>query len=297
MNSPIANSPTANSPTANSATRYSVLALASICWLVVGTAPAAAEEGTADHAEASVEREVTSEPAGVDVAVGPMLMSRSLEMSLESRTTTHEPQLYVGGALRIRAELYEFDASGARLAVEAEGGYAAGRNTEEAAELDRRPSTEASFLHTRLNMRRSLSQTLTLDVGLGLAIDSFIVEPNLSYTGHRYIAGELRAGLGWRASAGGWSASADISALPALSVDQSGGAHGDGSAFGARLGSQVGFDVLSVPTDEGYRGGQLLVRYDYSRFRTQFPEARLGLNDGVSLDQAHALVLMFGYML
>ncbi|MFW6057959.1 MAG: hypothetical protein ACOC9W_03790 [Persicimonas sp.] len=286
-----------NSIVRMSATRFAVLTIASMCWLVVGTAPAAAEEGAAEPSEASAERQLTGEPAAVDVALGPLVMSRSLEMSLESRTTTHKPQLYVGGTLRIGAELYRVDASGARLAVEAEGGYAAGRNNEEAAELDRAPVTEASFLHTRLNMRRPLGQTLALDVGLGLAIDSFIVEPNLSYTGHRYIAGELRAGLGWRASAGGWSASADISALPALSVDQSGGAHGDGSAFGARLGAQVGFEVLSVPTDEGYRGGQVLVRYDYSRFRTQFPEARLGLNDGVSLDQAHALVLMFGYAL
>ncbi len=235
--------------------------------------------------------------AGVNVSVGPWLVSRSMTMRVNSGTVTHAPNPYLGGALHFSADLYDFKSFDASLLLQGEGGYGAAKNATYAHELQRQPATKASFLAARLTVRRPLSQRLHLDVGLGGRADSYIVEPNRTYTGHRYIGGELRLGLGWTNAARAWTLDGDLSALPVFSINESSGANGAAYGFGVRVGAQIGYNLFSLPTAGGYRGARLMLRYDYTRYRTQFPQQRVVLDGGVSEDNSNALMLMFGYYL
>jgi hypothetical protein len=237
------------------------------------------------------------DPAGVHVAIGPLVASRTMRMRVDSDNVAHQPGPYLGGTARLSIELVEFDSTNAVLLLEGEGGYGATRNSETADELRRQPVTEWSFLDARITVRRPLSESLDLNVGLGAYANSFIVEPNLTYTGHRYVAADMRLGIAWHDVASSWSASADLSAHPVLFVNESSGARGESSAFGARGGAQVGYDLAGVESTGGYAGGRIMLRYDYTRFRTQFPQQRVVLDGGVSEDDVHALTLMLGYFM
>jgi hypothetical protein len=241
--------------------------------------------------------EYVVEPSGVTVAIGPLVASRAMQMRVDADTLDHDPGLYFGGTAKLSIELFDFESIDAALLLEGEGGYGATRNREVAPELNREPVTEWSFIDARLTVRRPLSEAIVLDVGLGAYANSFIVEPNLTYTGHRYIAADMRLGLGWQPPTSDWTVAADFSALPVLSVDQSSGADGDSSAFGARAGAQIGYNVGKVASTGGYAGGRVMLRYDYTRFRTQFPQNRITLGGGVSEDDVHALTLMLGYFM
>lgn len=272
---------------------------AAVLWLAAS--PAAAQEGEESVLEATdvqgSESEQAGGPVGVDLAVGPLVSSRTMHMRLAADTVEHAPELYVGGALRFGADLVEFESADATLSVQAEGGYAASKNEHKAGELRREPTTEATFLRARLVVRRSLGESTDLELGLGGFADSYIVEPNLTYTGHRYLGGEVRAGLNWTSAQSGFSAAGDVSALPVFALDASSGAYGEGSSFGGRAGVQLGYDVFALASEGGYRGGRASLRYDYTRFQSQFPEARLAPGDGLSEDVAHGLTVLFGYFL
>jgi hypothetical protein len=256
---------------------------------------AAIASAHAQDEQAVKERAV--EPSGVAVAVGPLIVSRTMQMRVGAETHSHEPGPYFGGTARLSVELADLDSIDANLLLEGEGGYATARNANTAPELRRQPITEWSFVDARLTVERFLSEAVALRVGLGAYVNSVIVEPNLTYTGHRYIAADMRLGLGWQDPGSDWTAWADLSAHPVLSVDQSSGANGQGSAFGARGGAQIGYNIATVESTDTYVGGRVMVRYDYTRFRTQFPEGRVALDGGVSEDDAHALTLMLGYFM
>ncbi len=262
-----------------------------------------ASSAYAQDADAEASQEVEStpieqvEPAGVSVSAGPLVISRSMQQRLGTETLSHSPGIYLGGSIRLSIDAVDFDASDAKLLVEAEGGYAGTKNSEVAAEINREPITEWSSIGARATVRRKLSDALDLDVGLGAFATSFIVEPNLSYTGHRYVGAELRVGVDWAKLSSSWALGADASAYPVLVVNQSMGAYGESSAFGARFGAKVGYNLFALPSKGDYAGGRLLLRYDFTRFRSQFPEGRIAIGGGVSEDDTHALTLMFGYFM
>jgi hypothetical protein len=276
--------------------------VATLLALVSFNADADAQEAEASG-EVSVEPSIESvegeavEPAGVNLSIGPHVISRSMQFRLGDNAVDHSPGVYIGGMARISVEAYDFDSLDAKLLINAEGGYAGTKNSKVAAELNRQPVTEWSQFAARATVRRPLTDALDLDVGLGAVANSFIVEPNLTYTGHRYIAAEFRVGLDWAKPAGSWALGADASAYPALAVNQSSGAYGDSSAFGARAGAQVGYNVFAVSSTDEYAGGRVLLRYDFTRFRSQFPQGRVAIGGGVSEDDMHALTLMFGYFM
>ena len=267
------------------------LFVATVCALTFSASP-----GYAQQAEPP-ETSTVIEPAGVDVWIGPLVVSRSMQMQVDAAEVGHDPGVYIGGAVRLSVELLEFDAADTSFRFDGEFGYAASKNGAVAAELNRAPVTEWTTASARATVRRPLGDALVLDVGLGVHASSFIVEPNLTYTGHRYVAAELRAGLGWAGRSSSWAFEADMSAYPVLSVNQSSGAYGESSAFGARLGAQVGYNVFQMPSTGGYAGGRLSLRYDFTRFRSQFPEERISIGGGVSEDDMHAVTLMFGYFM
>lgn len=220
-----------------------------------------------------------------------------MEFRLGDSAVDHSPGIYLGAMGRLSVQAYDFASDETKLLIDAEGGYGATRNSEVAAELNRQPVTEWSHIAARATVRRHVSDALDLDVGLGAMSQSFIVEPNLSYTGHRYIAAELRVGLDWAKPDGSWALGLDASALPVLSVNQSSGAYGESSAFGARAGAQIGYNVFAMPSAGDYVGGRVQLRYDFTRFRSQFPEGRIAIGGGVSEDDVHAVTLMFGYFM
>lgn len=263
--------------------KRSFASLATACAIVFSSGVGAAQEAV--------------QPSGVDVWIGPLVVSRSMQMTVDAAEVRHEPNVYVGGTLRLSAELYEFDSTDASLRLDGELGYGATKNQEVAAELNRQPVTEWTAASARATVRRPITDALALDVGLGVYANSFIIEPNLTYTGHRYLAGELRAGLDWQKPSSSWAWAADVSAYPVLSVNQSNGAYGDSSAFGARVGAQVGYNVFEMPSTGGYAGGRVSLRYDFTRFRSQFPEERISIGGGVSEDDMQAVTLMFGYFM
>lgn len=237
------------------------------------------------------------EPAGVSFSIGPQVVSRSMQFRLGDSSVDHSPGIYIGAIGRLSVQAYDFESDKTELIINAEGGYGGTKNSESVAELNRQPVTEWSQFAARATIRRHLTDALDLDVGLGAMAQSFIVEPNLTYTGHRYIAAELRVGLDWVNRDSPWTLGLDASALPVLSVNQSSGAYGDSSAFGARAGAQVGYNIFAMPSAGEYVGGRVQLRYDWTRFRSQFPHGRIAIGGGVSEDDAHAVTLMVGFFM
>lgn len=278
-----------------------LLAAACVCAAVFAAPNAFAQDAdspsSSDAAAVHQAAAEADEPVGVSASIGPWMVTRSMVLRANGQTIEHQPNVYLGGMLRVGADLVDFDAIDATLRFEGEGGFAVARNVKIASGLSRAPVTKASFISARLALRRPVGEHLNLDIGLGAMADSFIVEPNRTYTGHRYIGADFRVGLQWASQSSDWVFEGDLSALPVFVLDQSGGATGEGSAFGARLGAQVGYDILSALSDDGYMGGRLTLRYDYTRYRSQFPEQRVMLDGGVSQDNSHALTLMFGLYL
>lgn len=230
---------------------------------------------------------------GASALVGPLVISRTVQIRADAHTIEPHSNSYFGAALSMAVDLVELGDSGAELGIDGEVGWAASRAEPSAGEFDTRLPSEAMFARGRLLVRRSVSENVAVDVGLGAGVDSFIMEANHVYTGHRYVSGDVHVGLKWAPRASSWSAGADLSALPVLALDESGGARGDSSAFGTRLGLQMGADVPMTATS----GARLVMRYDYSRFRSQFPQTRVGFEDGVSEDNIHTLTLAVGYFL
>lgn len=273
----------------------SIAPLVAIAALFVGASGWAEPSADVDEA-AEIAGDGTDEAGagvGVSALVGPLVMSRTLQMRADAHTIEPNSNLYFGAALHLAVDLVELGDAGAKLGIDGEVGWAASRAEPSTGEFDTRLPSEASFARGRLLVRRSVSEDVAVDVGLGAGVDSFIVEANHVYTGHRYVSGDVYVGLKWAPPASSWSAGADFSALPVLALDESNGARGDNSAFGARLGLEVGADVPMTSTS----GARLVLRYDYSRFRSQFPQTRVGFEDGVSEDDIHTLSLAVGYFL
>jgi hypothetical protein len=246
-----------------------------------------------DVSEASDTGAEAAQGLGVSALVGPLVLSRSMHMRAEAHTIEPQSNVYFGASLSLAAELVEVGESGVKIGLDGELGWAASRAEPSAGEFNTRLPSEATFARGRLLVRRAVSEDVAVDVGLGASVDSFIVEANHLYTGHRYVSADVRAGVKWAPSTSSWSAGADVSALPVLALDESSDARGDNSAFGVRLGLQAGADVPMSSSS----GARLMLRYDYSRFRSQFPQTRVGLDDGVSEDNIHALTLAVGYFL
>lgn len=271
------------------------IGLAGVVGLVLAAAPAAAQD-----AEASVEESAQATApvaAGVEIAVGPMALVRSMQLNADGGTVTHEPGIYLGGALEGSYRLPDVDSIGAKVFLEIEGAYGATREAETNPEFNRPLVTETASGAARLVVRHPLSDAVDLGVGLGAAATSYVTEKNSVYTGHRYLAADFRLDLGWARPSSDFTLGAHADVLPVLALNQSSGGYGDGSAFGVRAGAEVGWRIFAEPSTDGYRGAEISLRYDYSRFRSQFPERRVRLEGGVSEDDAHALVVMFGYNL
>ncbi|MGM0558556.1 MAG: hypothetical protein ACQEVA_19380 [Myxococcota bacterium] len=270
-----------------------LIGLTLVSTVCLAQTPRSGEPGPVDGSSDSA----PGERFGFAVEFGAVVIERSMALRVDADTIEHQPRPYVGAYVASSLELADFDELDAALVLDGEFGYGFARNSAVSAELGREPITQFSTGGARLGIDRRLSEQVSLFVGLGSHVTSFIVEANASYTGHRYVAGEAAVALKWLGASVPIAAELELAALPVLSLNQSSGGYGDGRAFGGRAEGGIGWNFLERDVESGYAGGRLMLRYRYQRFRSLFPERRISLGGGASVDQQHGLLLTVGYFL
>lgn len=280
--------------------------------LVTSGAPAAeesADEPAADSAArnaSAMQLEMPSleapphRPPELRVALGPLTSLRSMNFEGDRDRIQHDPRPYVGGSFMLTTRLLHLEALGAYLMFDAEVGYGVTRNRRLLPDDPPRPdapTTELTYGGARLILHRQVARTLVLGLGLGLQATSYTVQPNDTYTGHRYAAADLSVRARWFLLQEVLSAGLDLAAYPVFAVDNSGGAHGPAKAFGMRLQTDLSWRPFSGAASPAARGLALIPRYRYQRYRTQFPVSPLGSRGGISVDNQHLFGLLVGYEL
>lgn len=258
-------------------------------------APEAAAQVEAAGPEAAPAGEADAEAAaGVRLTLGPLAASRSMEFIGESAQFRHEPGVFIGAGADAAVDLWTIDALDATLELDASVGWATAESTRVYGDLRRAPITELTTGSALLGVRRTLSPDASVRLSSGVHVLSVTVEPNQTYTGHRYISVPLVAHARYWPADAAWSLAAEGGLHPTVAVNQSNGKYGDGDAFGVHGAAEAGYTVFRQPATEGFRGGRLLLRYQYSRYRSQFPQERLGNDGGVSEDTTHRASLLLG---
>jgi hypothetical protein len=242
-------------------------------------------------------RSAPEERLGFDIEFGGIMLERSMSLRVDAETVEHRPAPYLGAYVRSSLELADFEELDATLVLDGEFGYGVSRNSTVSEELGREAITQFSMGGGTLGIERRLSDQLSLSVAVGSHTTAFVVEANSTYTGHRYIAGEAAVGLDWLGASVPLAVEVELAALPVFGLNQSSGGYGDGRAFGGRAQGGIGWNFLERDVESGYAGGRLMLRYRYHRFRALFPERRISLEGGASVDQQHGLVLTVGYFM
>lgn len=258
-----------------------------------------AQESPDDQDAAAQETDTSAqqEHRGFGIELGLLAVDRSMRLDVDAESIEHDPQPYLGAHVRTHLELTELGDPSTVLRLDGEFAYGVARNAQADPEIGRPLVTQLSMGGGRLGIARSVADQWSVYVGLGAHVTSFIIEANRSYTGHRYVAGEAALALGWLGTSVPLAVDLEMAALPVLDLNQSSGGFGDGRAFGARAGAGLGWNVLERDVSSGYAGARVSLRYRYQRFRSVFPQRRIALGGGTSLDQKHAAMLMFGYFL
>lgn len=284
----------------------------SVTWLVVGVllaAPSAALGGddsqspgqeqtrseAADETDEDGEASTDRRAPPFRLAIGPLSALRRMTFEGNERTVVHAPRPYFGGTVSVSGTVWRDDHLGASLSYDLEGGYGVARNAEFEVGNDARPVTEMSYGTGHLLLNRRLGGDVLVGVGGGVRAASVITRPNPVYTGHRYLAADTSIRLRWFGLADHASVTVDIGTSPVFALDNSSTGHGDGSAFGARAETQVRWTPVPNASSVGVRNLQLLVRYRYQRFRSQFPESFLGTDGAVSVDNQHIANVLIAY--
>jgi len=228
------------------------------------------------------------------LGVGGLLARRYLVMSAdEPAFDAHLPGAYAGGQAQLLLDLAQVTDSGVRLQLVADGAYAAGKDSSVTDELGRPLATELMTGRLLPTLLRPLSEKTSLAIGLGLSATSITNEPNSVYTGHRYLAADIAVGLRREIASGRGRAVLELDVLPVFRTDESGGADGELSSFGARGRAEVVYLLVQKPARI-----ELGLSYTYSRFGTQYPEAtRFGARGASSVDEMQLVALSAYYSL
>lgn len=285
-----------------------LLALALVLSAAPATMAAEQNDGDGSGSETAAENEQSDvdvpeleAPAGTTspfrLALGPMGATRTMDFEGSSETISHRPPPYVGGRVEASGTLSRFEELGATLQLDTDLGYGVAKSDGALAPTRDALSTELMTAGVRLFLLRELANRLHAGFGAGVQATSVIVQPNPTYTGHRYIAAETGLRVQWRALPGLLTVVADAAAHPVFTTDNSDGAHGPGRAFGGRASGEFVWHLAPAATDSGLRKFRLVVAYRYQRYRSQFPRSSAGTGGAVGIDNQHIAALLFEYAL
>jgi hypothetical protein len=209
----------------------------------------------------------------------------------------HRPPPYVGGRIEASGTLSRFEDLGATLQLHTDLGYGVATSDGAIAPNREQLSTELMTAGARLYILRELTNRFHAGFGAGAQATSVIVQPNPTYTGHRYIAAETGLRIQWRALPGLLSVIADAAVHPVFATDNSDGAHGPGRAFGGRASGELVWHLAPGARTSDLRNFRLVVAYRYQRYRSQFPQSPTSTNGAVGVDNQHIAALLFEYAL
>lgn len=226
------------------------------------------------------------------LGVGGLLARRYLVMrGDEPAFDAHLPGAYVGGQAQLLVDLVRITDSGVRLQLVMDGAYASAQDTSITDELGRPLVTELMAGRVVPTLSRALSPKASLAIGVGVAATSITNEPNSVYTGHRYLAADIAVGVRRELASGRGRVVLDLDVLPVFRTDESGGADGEMSSFGARGRAEIMYLLVQRPAKI-----ELGLSYTYSRFGTQYPAAtRFGARGASSVDEMQLVSLSAYY--
>jgi len=280
-----------------------------LIWLFVAAAtPAPSMAAAADEADAGGEEtesaDQTDEADGAAddqdtapfrIALGPLSALRRMTFEGNEREVVHTPQPYFGGAVTITGTVWRDADLGASLGYDLDLGYGVAKNANFAADAAPTPVTEISYGTGRMLLNRRLGGDFQLGIGAGMRAASVVVQPNPIYTGHRYLAADLSFRVRWFGIADNLMLAGEVGTSPVFALDNSDAGHGEGSAFGARVQTQLRWAPAPESSNAELRNLRVLFRYRYERFRSQFPVSFLGTNGAHSVDNQHIAALMLEY--
>lgn len=246
------------------------------------------DELTTDAASeaASTPTNTTKKERGYRISAGPLLGVRTMKMQGNRNAYEHNAPFYMGGMVDGELRLHNFSSFNGELWLQADAGYGTtigGFGHADLANL----STDMAFLSGQFLLKRNFGDDWDMQFGLGMQALSLTVEPNRTYTGHRYIGPQI--GINARR----WfdnhrlSLGTELYALPVLWVNQSSQTD-NAQSFGFRAGAELGWSP-------GEGSWALRLRYRFQRYRSQFPLASEGSRGAISEDNQHLLILMLSY--
>lgn len=269
--------------------------------------PQPAESRDADSASASKreERDARLEMPELDApsdatapfrfSVGPLGASRRMTFGGDRNDIAHRPPPYFGGWLEASGALAHFEPVAATLRLHTSLGYGVSKSDAGPAPAGETLVTELMFGGARLLLFRQLAGRLHVGVGAGFRATSVILQPNPSYTGHRYLAAETGLRTRWRAIPGLLTVVAEAAAHPVFTTSNSDGAHGPGRSFGGRAGGDLVWRLAPAAAKPGLRRLRLVAAYRFQRYRSQFPRSPVGGNGGTAVDNQHMAALRFAF--
>lgn len=261
-----------------------------------------AEEGTeepqataSDRTAAFVDRRVSS-GLGFQLTLGALAGIRRMSFAGSTREIVHSPGPYVGGVLEGSQLVWTFDETKSHFLVEAEAGYATAKDTEPDPNLNRPLASEHAYLYLTGVLEKPLSQTVDLRLGLGAGAQSFTVQPNPRYTGHRYLTLVAHFGaVKWLDK--GFRAGGGITFFPGIATNQSDGGYGAARSFGGRGEAHGTWRFFQPDAGDMFGTAEATLRYSLTRFRTTMPTTQAVGDQAGSDDTQHILSLMVSYFL
>lgn len=220
---------------------------------------------------------------------GPTTGTRAMTFEGTLRTVEHRPFAFTGVDASATATLATLSSIDGFLVAELDGGYAvtAARLEPDGPQL----RSEYSTLGLRSWIVRRTGETTAVGLGPGFRASSVVLQPNPTYTGHRYLAASVGLRTRWRPAGGRLTLGLEVDALPVVATDVSDGGHGPARAFGVRATPSADWRIAPASRNDLLRRLHFALDYRYERFRTQLPEAPLGTHGGVSADNLHFVTL------
>ncbi len=243
-------------------------------------------DATPELASTAAPEESTKTDKGYRISVGPLLGIRTMKMQGNRSAYEHNAPFYMGGMVDGELRLHRFSRFDGELWLQADAGYGSTIGGFGHEDLANR-STAMAFVSGQFLLKRNFGEDWDMHFGLGMQALSLTVEPNKTYTGHRYIGPQI--GIQARR----WfdnrrlSLGTELYALPVLWMNQSTQTN-DAQSFGFRAGAELGWSP-------GQASWALRLRYRFQRYRSQFPLAIEGSRGAVSEDNQHLLMLMLSY--
>lgn len=235
-------------------------------------------------------------PSPFRISVGPLSAIRSMKFEGDDTTVLHQPHPYVGGTMSMSGAAWKHPKLDIFLSYTLDVGYGIAKNRKfDPLQNGSTPITEMSYGGARLFIDRRLAKDLYAGIGGGIQATSVIVQPNSLYTGHRYLGGETALRFRWHGLADTVIFGAGASIYPVFALDNSDDGHGRGTAFGARLESELAWRIAPGAQDENLRHLNLVIRYRFERYRSQFPNSPVGSRGGISVDNLNVAGLLIQY--